>query len=209
MLYEVLSFFEQKGINLTSFPITFDSWYGSKKLVNMLREVGFTSILIHAKGNYVFEIDGKKQKLSVYKKQVKFGKSAWGCGDIPVVRKAAESPTFGKLILLFFKDGQNVKCIMVFGKKLRASKIISIWRQHHSVECFWRRLKTDIQIHRVRMRSREGVYAMIGIKIVAYLLMEQLSFRTGLTFQQLKVRAKREIDIYSFFSEHFHSLMAA
>jgi hypothetical protein len=207
MLHEVLDFFKQKGINLTQFPITFDSWYGSKKLVDMLSEEKFTQILIHAKGNYVFNIDGKKQKLSAHKKDIQFQQSGWGCKEIPTVRKSAESPTFGKVLLLFFKDGDRINCIMVFGRKLRASEIMSIWKQHHSIECFWRRLKTDIQIHKVRMRDREGVYAMVGIKLVAYLLMEHLSSQTGLTFHQLKIQAKREIDICSFFSEHFHSLM--
>lgn len=209
MLHEVLGFFEQEGIDLTEFPITFDSWYGSKELVDMLSEVRFTTILIHAKGNYVFTIDGKKQKLSAHKKNIKFDEDAWGCDGIPVARKAAESPTFGKVLLLFFKDGEKIKCVMVFGRKLRASEIMSIWKQHHSIECFWRRLKTDLQIHKVRMRGREGVYAMVGIKVVAYLLMEHLSFQTGLTFHQLKIQAKREIDICSFFSEHFHFLTAS
>ncbi len=206
---EVISFFQQEGIDLTKFPITFDSWYGSKPLVDMLSEAKFTTILIHARGNYVFTIDGKKQKLSAHKKEIEFDESAWGCDGIPVARKAAESPTFGKVLLLFFKDGEKVKCVMVFGRKLRASEIMSIWKQHHSIECFWRRLKTDLQIHKVRMRDREGVYAMVGIKVVAYLLMENLSFQTGLTFHQLKIKAKREIDICSFFSEHFHSLMVS
>ena len=85
---------------------------------------------------------------------------------------------------MFFKDGEKVKCIMVFGRKLRASEIMSIWKQHHSIECFWRRLKTELQIQKVRMRDREGVYVTVGIKVVAYLLMEDLSFQTGLTFQK-------------------------
>ena len=211
MLHEVLDFFKQKDINLTQFPITFDSWYGSKDLIDMLSKEKFTQILIHAKGNYVFKIDGKKQKLSAHKKDIQFQQSAWGCKGVPTVRKSAESPTesptFGKVLLLFFKDGERVNCIMVFGRKLRAPEIMSIWKQHNSIECFWKRLKSDLQIHKVRMRDREGVYAMVGIKLVAYLLMEHLSFQTGLTFHQLKIQAKREIDICSFFSEHFHSLM--
>lgn len=58
MLCELLDFFKQKGINLTAFPITFDSWYGSKELVAILSAKGFTTILIHAKDNYVFSIEG-------------------------------------------------------------------------------------------------------------------------------------------------------
>jgi hypothetical protein len=45
---------------------------------------------------------------------------------------------------------------------------------------------------------------MVGIKLVAYLVMEKLYAMTGLTFQQIKNHAKREIDICSFFREHFH-----
>ncbi len=212
MLREVISFFQQKGIDLTRFPITFDSWYGSKNLVDILSEARFTMILIHAKSNYVFTIEGKKQKLSAHKKEIRFSEgepSAWGCDGTPVARRAAESPTFGKVLLLFFKDGESIKCVMVFGRKLRASEIMSIWKQHHSIECFWRRLKSDLQIHKVRMRNREGVYTTICIKVVAYLLMEHLSAQMGLTFHQLKIQAKREIDVCSFFSEHFHSLMVS
>jgi len=45
---------------------------------------------------------------------------------LPTVRKEAESPTFGKVLLLFFMDGDRVKCVMVYGRKLRASEIMSI-----------------------------------------------------------------------------------
>lgn len=204
MIHSVVELFQQEGIDLTKFPITFDSWYGSDDLVKILKEEGFDTILVHAKSNYVFNIDGKKQKLSVHKKDIQFQQSAWGCKGIPTVRKEAESPTFGKAILVFFLDCSKVKCIMVFGRKLRASEAISIWKQHHSIEQFWRRLKYDLQIHRVRMRNRNGVYGMIAIKLIAYLIMEKLYAMTGFTFQQIKNYAKREINICSFFREHFH-----
>jgi len=204
MLHCVLELYKQNGIDLNRFPITFDSWYGSDDLVGILTEKGFDQIIVHAKSNYVFTIDGKKQKLSLHKHEIEFNDSAWGCKGIPIARKEAESPTFGKVILVFFLDCSKIKCIMVFGRKLRASEAISIWKQHHSIEQFWRRLKHDLQIHRVRLRNRNGVYSMVGIKLFAYLVMEKLYALTGLTFQQIKNHAKREIDICSFFREHFH-----
>ncbi len=204
MLHSVLELFQQEGIDLNQFPITFDSWYGSDDLVKILKEEGFDQILIHAKSNYVFTIDGKKQKLSLHKKEIQLDDSAWGCRGIPVARKQAESPTFGKVILVFFMDCSKSKCLMVFGRKLRACEAISIWKQHHSIEQFWRRLKYDLQIHRMRMRSRQGVYAMVAVKLVAYLVMEKVSSMTRMTFQQIKNYAKRDIDLYSFFDEHFH-----
>jgi hypothetical protein len=204
MLNSVLELYKQEGIDLSKFPITFDSWYGSDDLVDILTEKGFDQIIIHAKSNYVFTIDGKKQKLSFHKQDIQFDDSAWGCKGIPIARKEAESPTFGKVILVFFLDCSKIKCIMIFGRKLRACEAISIWKQHHSIESFWKRLKYDLQIHRVRLRSRNGVYSMVGIKLVAYLVMEKLYAMTGLTFQQIKNHAKREINICSFFREHFH-----
>jgi hypothetical protein len=204
MLHSVLELFQQEGIDLNQFPITFDSWYGSDDLVKILKEEGFDQILIHAKSNYVFTIDGKKQKLSLHKKEIQLDDSAWGCRGIPVARKQAESPTFGKVILVFFMDCSKSKCLMVFGRKLRACEAISIWKQHHSIEQFWRRLKYDLQIHRMRMRSRQGVYAMVAVKLVAYLVMEKVSSMTRMTFQQVKNYAKRDIDLCSFFDEHFH-----
>jgi hypothetical protein len=204
MLRSVVELFEQEGINLNQFPITFDSWYGSHDLVKILKEAGFDQILIHAKSNYVFTIDGKKQKLSLHKEEIQLDDSAWGCKGIPVARKQAESPTFGKVILVFFMNCSKVKCLMVFGRKLRACEAISIWRQHNSIEQFWRRLKHDLQIHRMRMRSRQGVYAIVAVKLVAYLVMEKVSAMTRTTFQQVKNYAKRDIDLCSFFDEHFH-----
>jgi hypothetical protein len=215
MIHQLVGVFGHEGIDLTDFPITFDSWYGSDDLVKILKQAGFDKqegfdqILIHAKSNYVFTIDGKKQKLSLHKKDIQLDDSAWGCKGIPVARKEAESPTFGKVILVFFMDCSTskrlkVKCLMVFGRKLRACEAISIWKQHNSIEQFWRRLKYDLQIHRMRMRSRQGAYAMVAVKLVAYLVMEKISSMTRTTFQQVKNYAKRDIDLCSFFHEHFH-----
>jgi len=204
MIQQVLEQFRQEGIDLTQFPITFDSWYGSKELVEMLKEAGFHQILVHAKSNYVFTIAGKRAKLSQHKSEVEWQDDSWGCKGIPVARRKAESPTFGKVILLFFKNCSKIMCVMVFGRKLRACEIISIWKQHHSIEQFWRRLKNDLQIHRMRLRDRQGVYGMIAVKLLAYLVMEKLSALMGLTFHQLMNHAKTEIDLCAFFSEHFH-----
>jgi hypothetical protein len=208
MIHEVVELFARDGIDLTQFPITFDSWYGSSDLVRILKEEGFGQIVIHTKSSYVFTIDGKRAKLSRHKKEIQLRDDLWGCKGIAVARKAAESPTFGKVILLFFEHCSMIKSVMVFGRKLRACEALSIWRQHNSIEQFWRRLKNDLQIHRIRLRGREGVYGMVAIKLLAYLVMEKLSALTRLTFHQIKNYAKRHIDLYSFYDEHFHLLSA-
>ena len=76
------------------YPITFDSWYGSHKLVEILKSKGFESILIHGKNNYVMTIDKKCAKLSVHQQSVRLYENQWGCNK-PVYRMSAES---GRLV---------------------------------------------------------------------------------------------------------------
>lgn len=101
MIQEVLDVFDAQGVDLRKYPITFDSWYGSKDLIETLLELGFTSVLVHGKSNYVMEIGGQRAKLSAHRKNVKLLTHQWGCGK-PARRFQAKSPTFGQLVLLFF-----------------------------------------------------------------------------------------------------------
>ena len=203
MLAEVIRLFEEEEIEIRQFPITFDSWYGSRELVELLKEEGFDQILIHAKSNYVFEIEGRRGKISSHKKEVEL-KEGWGSKGLEVCRKVALSPTFGEVVLLFFRESGKVKCLMGFGRKFRGCEMVSIWKQHHGIEQFWRRLKSELQIHKIRLLGREGVYGMIGIKLLGYLLMERISILTRLSFHQIKIRVRREVDVGFFFREHFH-----
>ena len=70
MLKEVVSFFEETGTDIRNYPITFDSWYGSRHLIDTLQEMGFETILVHGKSNYVMTIDEKRAKLSEHKKSI-------------------------------------------------------------------------------------------------------------------------------------------
>ena len=145
MFKEVVSFFEGTGIDIRNYPITFDSWYGSRHLIDTLREMGFETILVHGKSNYVMTIDEKKAKLSEHKKSIELLSNQWGC-DKPVYRTNATSPTFGKVVVLFFADRGKIRTMLVFGKPLRACEILRIWSQHHGLEQYWRHLKTDLNL---------------------------------------------------------------
>ena len=126
MFKEILSFFEETGIDIRNYPITFDSWYGSRHLIDTLREMGFETILVHGKSNYVMTIDEKRAKLSEHKKSIQLLSNQWGC-DKPVYRTKATSPTFGKVVVLFFADRGKVRTMLVFGKPLRACEILHIY----------------------------------------------------------------------------------
>ena len=79
MLKEVLAFFDTHGIDLRKYPITFDSWYAGRKLVDALSALGFTSTLVHGKNNFVMTIGETKAKLSVHKKHIDLREDEWGC----------------------------------------------------------------------------------------------------------------------------------
>ena len=79
MLKEILDFFDAEGVDIRKYPITFDSWYGSRKLIDILRKMGFETILIHAKNNYVMTIGKEKAKLSEHKKSIQLLPNQWGC----------------------------------------------------------------------------------------------------------------------------------
>ncbi len=203
MIKEVLDIFDAEGVDLRKYPITFDSWYGSKDLIEALLEFGFTRILIHGKSNYVMEIDTKTAKLSEHKKTVKLLTNQWGC-DKPVRRLRAKSPTFGELVLLFFSTHGKTQTMMVFGRPLRSAEILHIWAQHHGIEQFWRHLKTDMRLSAMSLHQRNGAYGSLGIKIISYLMIQRVSRSTCLTFHQIKLQLSGERQMLSIISAHFH-----
>ncbi len=205
MIEEVLDVFDAEGIDLRKYPITFDSWYGSKDLIETLLELGFTCILIHGKSNYVMEIDDQVGKLSAHKKTIKLLTHQWGC-DKPVRRLRAKSPTFGQLVLLFFQAYGKTQTMMVFGRPLRAAEILHIWSQHHGIEQFWRHLKTDLRLSAMSLHQRNGAYGTLGIKILSYLMIQRVSRSTRLTFHQIKLQLSGDRQMLSIISAHFHEL---
>ena len=205
MIKEVLDVFDAQGIDLRTYPITFDSWYGSKDLIETLLALGFTCILIHGKSNYVMEIDDQRRKLSEHKKTIKLLTHQWGC-DKPVRRLRAKSLTFGELVLLFFSTHGKTQTMMVFGRPLRAAEILHIWSQHHGIEQFWRHLKTDLRLSAMSLHQRNGAYGSLGIKILSYLMIQQVSRSTQLTFHQIKLQLSGDRQMLSTISAHFHEL---
>ena len=201
MLSEIITFFSQQGIDLTQFPITFDSWYGSQQLKEVLEELGFRIILVDSKSNYVFKINGQKDQLQNHKKQIVL-EEAWGC-DVDVCRTVGLSPTFGKVTLLFFADGRRKRCMISF-LPIRGCEILSIWRQHHGIEEFWRSLKYLLKLAGMSLHGRSGTYAGVAVKLLSYLLGLSLSGQLKMTFHQLKVTIRRQVEPEIFFLEHFH-----
>ena len=137
MLKQLKSAFHHEGIDITQLPLTFDSGYVSQELRDRLHQLGFSHIIIAGKGNYVFTIDGQKQEASTWKKDLILQAPRWGI-DVPACRIWGESPTFGSLVLFFFrKSTTRSYYLMNFSQvSLRGAEIWHIWQQHHVIECF-------------------------------------------------------------------------
>ena len=206
MLKEVLEFFDTHGIDLRKYPITFDSWYASRKLVDALSELGFTSILVHGKNNFVMTIADTKAKLSVHKKHIELREEQWGC-DKPVCRAKAISPTFGECILIFFRDRGKIRTLLGFGKPLRTSEAMRIWSQHHGIEQFWRYFKSNLRVSAMSLQSREGAYVSLGIKVISYLILLQISISERRTFHQIQLQLTGERQTLTDFITHFHTII--
>ena len=206
MIKEVLEFFDTQGIDLRKYPITFDSWYGSRKLVDALADLGFTSILIHGKNNYVMTIGDTTAKLSAHKKHIELREDQWGC-DKPVYRAKAMSRTFGECIVVFFRDRGKIRTLLVFGKPLRTCEALRIWRQHHGIEQFWRYFKSNLQVSAMSLQSREGAYVSLGIKVISYLMLLQISISERRTFHQIQLQLTGERQTLIELIAHFHEIM--
>jgi hypothetical protein len=207
MLTQLKDEFIREGIDITQLPLTMDSAFVSQDLRERLHQVGFTSIIIAGKGNYVFTIQRHKQEASQWKKELPLQAPTWGI-DVPSCRLWGHSPTFGSLVLFFFqKSTTRSYYLMNFSQMaLRGAEIWHIWKQHHVIECFWKILKSIFHMRAMQLQG-DGLYTALLIKVLAYLVVLRLqahSTFSKLTITQLVRQLSREHDWRDFLATHFH-----
>jgi hypothetical protein len=208
MLTLLIQEFRAEGIDLTAFPVTMDSWFVSEDLKKQLYALGFSKIVIAGKGSYVFEIGRTRQKASAWKKMLRLTGDQWGI-DVPSLRTDAFSPTFGRLVLFFFqKSTTRIFYLMDFSlNPLRGAEIRHIWKQHHIIECFWKILKSVMEIKSMRLRD-DGLYTALLIKVTAYILAVRLKITekaySKMSAEQIMRKIRRDCDLETVLREHFH-----
>src|SRR6266511_2970407 len=207
MLTQLKTAFHREGIDITQFPLTLDSGYVSQELRERLHQLGFSQIIIAGKGNYVFTIEDKKQDALTWKKELTLESPKWGI-DVPSCRLWGSSPTFGSLILFFFrKSTTRSYYLMNFSQRsLRGAEIWHIWKQHHLIECFWKILKSIFQIRSMQLQGN-GLYTALLIKVLAYLLAICLQAHrpfSKLTMTQIMRNLSRDHDLRDLMTTHFH-----
>jgi len=199
--------FNNEGIDITTVPITLDSWFVSIDLKKELQERSFKKIIIAGKGNYTFKISGKKQKAQEWKKELQLKTGEWGI-DVPARRVKSWSPTFGDVILFFFeKSTTRSYYLMDFSETPhRGAEIWHIWKQHHLVEFFWKRRESVFKIKSMQLQG-DGLYVGLLVKVLSYLLAIRLKgCRPFLKMSLGKIMRKiqREYNLENLAIEHFH-----
>ena len=199
--------FALAGIDITNIPLTMDSWFVSQPLRERLHRLGFTKIIIAGKSNYTFTIGDKKQDAPQWKKALVLDDPQWGI-DVPSCRIRAHSPTFGSLILFFFrKSTTRSYYLMNFSQgSMRGAEIWHIWKQHHLIEYFWKMLKSIFHIRSMQLQG-DGLYTALLIKILAYLLALRMKARREFskwTNTQMMRHLSRHHDLRDFMTMHFH-----
>jgi hypothetical protein len=134
MLTQLKTAFLREGIDITQLPLTMDSAYVSQELRARLHQLGFITIIIAGKGNYVCTIDGQKWEASTWKKVIMLEEPTWGI-DVPSCRIWGYNPTCGSLMLFFFRTSTTRSYyLMHFSQRaLRGAEIWHIWKQHHVI----------------------------------------------------------------------------
>jgi hypothetical protein len=152
MLTLLIEEFGAEGTDLTAFPITTDSWFVSGDLKKRLRGLGFSKIIIAGKGSNTFKIGKINQKASAWKKTVTLIADQRGT-DVPSLRTEAFSPTFGRVVLFFFRKSTTRTFYLIdFSlNPLRGAEIWHIWNQHHIIGCFWKILRSKAHFWRTKV----------------------------------------------------------
>ena len=207
MLTKLKEEFAKHDIDITTIPLTMDSWYVSEPLKQELHELGFTKIVVVGKSNYVFNDGSIKKTASQWKKEIEYDSTNWGI-DVPSQRKTLTNPTFGKVNLLFFRKTTTRSFYLIdfSSLSLRGVEMWRIWLAHNLIEQFWKILKSLLAIGLMRLRG-DGLYTGLLIKIMAYLWFTSLQNHPGLrhlSLTQIMRQLRRESDLLSLLSEHFH-----
>ena len=218
MLDELERRFGDAGIDFRQCKVTGDSAYLNQWTADLCEAMRLAGIF-RGKGSYVFEIAGQRQRASQWKKTFASRlEKGWGCEE-EVYRVEAFSPTFGPVILVFYrpkKGSSRIEYLVVVGQPLRACEALRAYHRHHWIEEFWQILRSVLQVEATSLWGQAGALAGVGIKVVAFLLLTEIQHGlkklrrfSKLTLHQLVHLCPKFVDMRAFMQEHFHDRIPA
>ncbi len=196
--------FRQAGVEITDLATSFDSWWASKPVSSQLAEIGFSKQVICAKANLVFETKEGRKKLPLHREGKEL-KQGWGHNEL-AKRVRAISPTFGQVALIFFHRARTKAYALIAPQRLmRSCEALRVWKNHQAVETFWKRMKRWLGLGQMQMRGREGAWAELALRVMAYLVAQEIFTDEVGTIFQLTQRLRRESTFAELVNKHFHS----
>lgn len=197
--------FSKAGIDLTQLGVSFDSWWVNEDFSVKLNQMGFDKQVICAKRNLVLETPQERQSLAAYRKQVEL-LPGWGHSR-PAHRLSGNNPTFGKVAVIFFARRRSKAFALLCPQRaLRGCEALRLWSNHHSVEVFWKRLKSWLGLGRMQLQGRDGAWAELTLRTLAYLLALPLLGPQAQTLAKLKHWLHRKGSFSQLLQEHFHPI---
>jgi hypothetical protein len=158
MLSRLKAAFASEGIDLTTLPLTMDSWCVSQPLRARLHRLGFTKIIMAGKSHDTWTIAGTKQDASPWKKELVRHEAPWGIA-VSSCRVQAHRPTFGARTRFIFQKSttHSYYRMNLSHVSMRGAESWHIWQQHHVIECFWKILKSIFHMRSMQLQG-DGLY---------------------------------------------------
>lgn len=209
ILHELARRLRAAGLPSDGLRVVADAWYNDGGLQAVAVAEGLVWIS-EGKASFTFVV-GKGHRKGTDLKQLPLTET-WG-GE-HVHRCQATHATFGNVVVVIFADGKQTRYLIVAGRPLRAKEAVGTFRSWAQIETFWRELKTTLKALAIKLRSRDGIWAMLAVKVGTFLLGRRLvrqlrrsihTFR-NLTLGQLLRLAQRYAVTWPCIQEHFHHL---
>lgn len=175
---------------ISRIEIVTDSWYGCPELQEKFSKIKMTFIF-EGKGSYVFNDSLKGKQLKESELLINFK-------NYKLFRKRLKHKKFGEVTAIVFQSGEEKRYCLTPAKK-RAVEIFKALKQRHKIEEFWKTLKTTLKTLEMKLRSRNGVYAILSIRFATFFLL--LNMKVNLTFGKIIQKCQRTFGINI---QHFH-----
>lgn len=150
--------------------ITFDTWYCGGKFLRLMRHLKIHIVSsLRSNRNVIF----KKRKMKVSDFSVGF-------------RGVVTLPGYGDVFIYVSKLGHHRRCLMSSDKRVKYRKLRKRYKRRWPVEEFFRILKQNLGLCGCQCRKPAAVVNHVSIVFLAYVVLEVLRFRYGVSHGKIK-----------------------
>src|SRR5262245_60449179 len=194
--------FLEHSIDITNLGVSLDSWWLGEAFSERLSDIKFTKQVITAKSNLVLKVGKKEQSIAEHFFDVKL-EQGWA-HSIPARRLKGRNPTLGTVVVVLFdKPDSKAFSLVAPAQPLRTCEALRIWTNHQSVETFWKRMKQWLGLGKMQLQGREGAWADLTLRVLAYLFALPLLGPLAPSLAKLSHHLRRKASFAQLIYEHF------